>query len=77
MDREQFLRDLEADQELRSGINLYKDPTAADAMTDVSDVDEHAPEIPIEELLDGLNIEDEADDDEISNEKSAEVPLNA
>ncbi|BFZ58478.1 ribosome-binding protein [Savitreella phatthalungensis] len=61
-DYEQFLRDLEEDEELRHTVNLYRDPEAearrqqqqaeADAMTDAGGDDEEAPEIGIDELLD-------------------------
>lgn len=61
-DYEQFLQELEEDQELRQTINLYKGPTPAkrvqqdlDAMdTDTEDEDD-LPEIPIEELLEEMN----------------------
>lgn len=71
MDHEEFLQELEQDQELRSSVNLYKDPHAANHGTAVSagtqenggdsDPDDDYPEVPIEELLDGLVLED-ADD---------------
>jgi nonsense-mediated mRNA decay protein 3 len=65
-EREEFLQELEQDRELRAAVNLYKDPArlAADApmaaggvAADVDDADaddEEYPEVPIEELLEGL-----------------------
>lgn len=89
-EQEDFMQDLEQDQELRSGINLYKDPIKAAGTADVGmdlagdaenkavpteapkddddeseeDADEDYPEVPIEELLDGLVLDEkEADGD--------------
>jgi len=51
-DRERFLQQLEEDEEMRSKINLYHDPTA---MTDVDEeADEDAPKVALDELLDGF-----------------------
>lgn len=71
-EREEFLQELEQDPEMRQAINLYKDPTAVTqtkleetAMADEDeDEDEDYPEVPIEELLEGLVID--------SGEESAE-----
>lgn len=78
-EREEFLQELEQDGELRSTINLYKDPARVDAdamMRDDAapaeagtgdaadsdeDNDEEYPEVPIEELLEGLVLGDDAD----------------
>lgn len=83
-EQEEFLQDLEQDQELRSTINIYKDPSKvandengmdmdmnadneklqkiavqpADDDDDDDDGEEY-PEVPIEELLEGLVLEDE------------------
>ena len=70
-DYEAFLRDLEEDPELRSNVNLYKvskKKTASTqdmAMAD-DEMDDDAPEVPIEELLEDLtldasDIEDDVD----------------
>ncbi|ORX82038.1 NMD3-domain-containing protein [Basidiobolus meristosporus CBS 931.73] len=64
-DFELFLRDLEEDPELRSTINLYRSDQKPDVnametdgeMTDMED--ENAPEIPLEELLEDLDINDD------------------
>lgn len=85
-EQEEFLQDLEQDQELRSNINIYKDhskvpssendmevdaghPVCPDVAPQSSRIDavngsddddgEDYPEVPIEELLEGLVIEDE------------------
>ncbi|KAJ3376138.1 hypothetical protein GGF31_000205 [Allomyces arbusculus] len=76
-DYETFLRDLEEDPELRSAINLYKDPeweskaalaaqeAAAQANMD-SDMDmdpeEDFPEVGLEELLDDMSLNDDGPD---------------
>lgn len=59
-DYEIFLQELEEDAELRQAINLYKDtnavapPVDENAMED-EDIDEDAPEVDIDELLDELD----------------------
>lgn len=83
-EQEEFLQDLEQDKDLRSTINIYKDPAriptsgtemdveesnapepAAQVQLPASDEedseeqDEEYPEVPIEELLEGLVLEDE------------------
>ncbi|OMJ09232.1 60S ribosomal export protein NMD3 [Smittium culicis] len=81
-DYELFLRDLEEDPELRQNINLYKsdnphrqaDSIEADGGYIVSDGeseldDEDLPEVPLEELLDGLNLnENDGQEVEIDDE---------
>lgn len=96
-EQEEFMQDLEQDQELRSGVNLYKDTakvtgTGAAVGMDVDNVavateseaakadeeeeadgDEEYPEVPLEELLEGLELEDGPDktaEDERDLEKS-------
>uniref|UniRef100_A0A7S3EE79 60S ribosomal export protein NMD3 n=2 Tax=Rhodosorus marinus TaxID=101924 RepID=A0A7S3EE79_9RHOD len=63
LDREQFLRELEQDPDLRLGVNIYKDPAAEDAMTDAETNPDEYPDIPLDELIDGLNIEDGPDEE--------------
>jgi len=81
-EQEEFLQDLEQDKDMRSTINIYKDPSTRplassamqiddghsrvqhlDATGSTGDGDEQDdedyPEVPIEELLDGLVLEDE------------------
>lgn len=70
-EREEFLQDLEQDKELRSAINLFKATTisadegkvdaavATEGVVDDEEDDEEYPEVPIEELLDGLVLEDD------------------
>lgn len=80
-EQEEFMQDLEQDRDLRSNINIYKDPSkdsqggmevdkstpsAVQAVPnngangeDEEGGDEEYPEVPIEELLEGLVIEDE------------------
>lgn len=66
-DYEEFLQDLETDKELRAGINLYKDPNAPDAMSEMNDDDDDAPGVDVDELLDEfdeMDIHDEGGPDE-------------
>jgi len=64
-DRARFMEELEEDEEMRSRINLYRDPDARPArrggeaeeeMGD--DDDDEVPEVPLDELLDALQIAD-------------------
>ena len=60
-DLERFMEEIEEDPELRSRINLYKNPEAgAMAATggDEDDDSEGVPEVPLEELLDALTMDD-------------------
>lgn len=60
-DYDEFMDDLEEDRDYRQTINIYKKP---DAMpVDIDDMeDPNEPCITLEEMLDDLNIDDEADD---------------
>ncbi|CDF37255.1 unnamed protein product [Chondrus crispus] len=82
-EQEEFMQDLEQDKDLRSTINIYKDPkriqpaggtdmdvdegaqpkpvkqVVAAAEDGEEEEDEEYPEVPIEELLEGLVLEDE------------------
>ncbi|KAJ2645867.1 ribosome-binding protein, partial [Coemansia sp. RSA 1285] len=74
VDFEAFLRDLEEDPELRSGVNLYKDTGAVanpagamegDMDSDNDDDEENElPEVPLEELLDDLKLDDASEDED-------------
>lgn len=86
-EQEEFLQELEQDRDLRSAINMYKDPTKAEVadsgmqvdyghaapMNDESEGDEEYPEVPIEELLEGLNLEDEPGVPQPPEEESNEL----
>ncbi|PJF18012.1 hypothetical protein PSACC_02151 [Paramicrosporidium saccamoebae] len=56
-DYERFMQELEEDQEMRSAINLYRQPQTAamDIISDVEDVE--VPRVSLEELLEELVIE--------------------
>ncbi|KAJ1674852.1 ribosome-binding protein, partial [Spiromyces aspiralis] len=68
-DFEQFMRDLEEDPEYRHNINLYRNDNVDrhaddDIMQGESDPDdEEVPEIPLEELLEDLNLNDNGGDE--------------
>jgi nonsense-mediated mRNA decay protein 3 len=78
VDYEQFLRDLEADPELRNGVNLYHDREQKAAKANEMDMDEDDDEddddeglaIPMDQLIDEMeemgmmDRDDEEDDDE-------------
>jgi len=54
-DQEQFMCELEEDVEMRTTINLYKDPNGE---TDMDQDGDDRPKVPLEELLDDLTLED-------------------
>eukprot|EP00002_Diphylleia_rotans_P017623 TRINITY_DN3421_c0_g1_i2.p1 TRINITY_DN3421_c0_g1~~TRINITY_DN3421_c0_g1_i2.p1 ORF type:complete len:519 (-),score=103.14 TRINITY_DN3421_c0_g1_i2:529-2085(-) len=80
-DFESFLQDLESDRDMRSNINLYKDPNyvppiTTEAVTQDVDVDadaEPAPEVGLEELLEDLNLDDDQanPDDDAGDQEEA------
>lgn len=64
-DRERFMEELEEDPELRARIALFKDPSFQPSAaprpapgSDAGSEEEDAPEVPLEELLDLLSLED-------------------
>lgn len=59
-DYNNFLQELDADKEMRSTVNLYKDPKMAGANMD-TDLDEE--EVHIDELLEGLEIDENEGND--------------
>ena len=68
VDYERFLEELEEDPEMRAKVALYKDPTYVarpreeDTMTETDG--EEPPQVPLEELLDELTLEEHEDEDE-------------
>ena len=58
-DYELFLRDVEEDQELRQGVNLYKHNRPqgddVDMESEMDEDEEEGPQIPMEELLDDFD----------------------
>ncbi|GAV05865.1 hypothetical protein RvY_15929 [Ramazzottius varieornatus] len=56
-DYEDFLEDLEEDVNIRQGVNIYKDPNAMPV--DQDDQDEAYPKITLQEMLEGLNLQEE------------------
>jgi nonsense-mediated mRNA decay protein 3 len=68
-DLNDFMDDLEEDEELRDRINLYKNPdynaASVEAERKAADVEEEVPEIDLDMLLEDLNLDDaEAGPDE-------------
>eukprot|EP00744_Colponema_vietnamica_P008788 GILI01012531.1.p1 GENE.GILI01012531.1~~GILI01012531.1.p1 ORF type:complete len:509 (-),score=136.37 GILI01012531.1:78-1604(-) len=60
---EEFLQDLEEDPEMRSHVNIFRDPAVEPEAAKPAE-DEEYPDVPLEELLDGLNISAAPDDEE-------------
>ncbi|KAF2482888.1 nonsense-mediated mRNA decay protein 3 [Neohortaea acidophila] len=67
VDYEQFLRDIEADEELRQGMNMYRNPqhgaknVAQDAAMETDGEEDDGLEIPMDQLIDemdDINLED-------------------
>jgi nonsense-mediated mRNA decay protein 3 len=56
IDYEQFLQDLEADPELRAGLNMYKQQRELDAMSEMEtdDGEDDGLEIPMDQLIDEM-----------------------
>ena len=82
MDEEDFMREVEADKEMRAQMNLYKSDILAKKKQDeviegmqedavVDDDDEDDQEIKLEELLDGLVMDAGPDEEETAEEEEA------
>ena len=80
MDEEDFLREVEADKEMRSQMNLYKSEAAknkssgkdadTDMKSDIDEEDEDDQEVNLAELLDGLVVDAGPDpEDEMTGEE--------
>merc|ERR1712176_1938 len=77
MDEEDFMREVEADRDMRDQMNLYKseifkqqesERESNDAMVDEDNDDDDDQEIKLEELLDGLQMNDGPDqEDDLSD----------
>merc|ERR1712238_267071 len=76
MDEEDFMREVEADREMRRQMNMYKSKILQEkeneSKDDDDDVDDQ--EIMLEELLDGLDMDD-GPDPEDANQEKIEQPL--
>ena len=67
---EDFLADLEEDKELRAAINIYRNPeiSATPIAEDGAEEDDDRPDIPLDELLDDMTLQDaEAEPDNEPN----------
>jgi nonsense-mediated mRNA decay protein 3 len=76
MDEEDFMREVEADKEMRSQMNLYKSDVAAkvesasmEELAGDDDDDEDDQEIKLDELLDGLALDAGPDDEDEDEEQ--------
>ena len=72
-DYEYFMNDLEEDAEMRTQVNIYKDKNARDLIL-TNEVEADAPVIPLEEMLEELNLDEEVqgDDDAMIIEGTSE-----
>ena len=70
-DYEHFLKDIEEDAEMRSQINIYKNKNAKQMVLS-GDIEEDAPIIPLEEMLEELNLDEEVQGDDMVLEGSSE-----
>lgn len=60
----EFLDDLEEDQQLRQHVNIYKDSSKQQMPVDVNDMEDPSmPIITLDEMLDDLVLEEGADDE--------------
>eukprot|EP00732_Lithocolla_globosa_P002898 Lithocolla_globosa_v1_NODE_2066_length_2184_cov_17.276186.p1 type:complete len:498 gc:universal NODE_2066_length_2184_cov_17.276186:1713-220(-) len=66
-DYESFLRDLEEDKELRSGVNIIRDESVPLEETGAADMqeedDEEIPQISIEEMMDEMQLSDQEEEE--------------
>lgn len=75
MDEEDFMREVEADKDMRSQMNIYKSDVAAKVASAsieeeaVDEDDEDDQEIKLDELLDGLALDAGPDDDDEDDEQ--------
>jgi len=72
---ERFLQELEEDPELRSHVNLYKDPKyipiadpSNESLADIDEGGDAAPEVGLEELLDEMTLDDGPDPEDEEGE---------
>lgn len=78
MDEEDFMREVEADKEMRGQMNLYKSQQAAkkktenvdENMNEDDDEDEDDQEVKLEELLDGLVVDAGPDKEDMPDEEA-------
>jgi len=71
-----FQDDLEEDAELRRDVNIYRDPKRMQqedtSMEDSDEDDESVPEIPLAEMLEGLDLNEDSEDDVDGNDAMEE-----
>ena len=68
---EQFKRDLEEDEEMRKQVNIYKEEGAREIVVN-EEVEKDAPIIPLTEMLEDLNLDEEVQGDDMVVEGSSE-----
>ena len=68
---EQFKRDLEDDEEMRKQVNIYKETGAKEVVIN-EEVEKDAPIIPLTEMLEDLNLDEEVQGDDMMVEGSSE-----
>ena len=68
---ERFLMDLEEDADMRKEVNIYKDKSAK-APVITPEVEPDAPIIPLEEMLEEMNLDEEVQGDDITLEGTSD-----
>ena len=68
---EQFKCDLEEDEEMRKQVNIYKEEGAREIVVN-EEVEKDAPIIPLTEMLEDLNLDEEVQGDDMVVEGSSE-----
>ena len=68
---EQFKRDLEEDEEMRKQVNIYMETGAKEVVIN-EEVEKDAPIIPLTEMLEDLNLDEEVQGDDMMVEGSSE-----
>lgn len=70
-DYEHFMMDLEEDEDMRTRVNIYKDTSVGELVIN-GEVEPDAPIIPLEEMLEEMNLDEEVRGDDIVLEGTSE-----
>ena len=71
---EQFMMDLEEDEDMRTRVNIYRDKDAKEMVVG-GEVEPDAPIIPLDEMLEDLNLDGDVDGDQMDMDGSSEGDL--
>ena len=70
-DYEHFMMDLEEDEDMRTRVNIYKDTSVGELVIN-GEVEPDAPIIPLEEMLEEMNLDEEVRGDDTVLEGTSE-----